>query len=102
MDCNGKCYLTKQLAEEAAGEEKNPFGNNSYKTEIPHFIIAEKLPEFHFAYNPAAYSHRSSGIQAKFIYFPFHFRNSASPERVIIFNDGFRGKDFDPTRSLIY
>lgn len=60
MQCNGKCYLTKQLAKEAAGEEENPFGNNSYKTEIPHFIIAEKLPEFHFAYNPAADSHKSS------------------------------------------
>ena len=60
MHCNGKCYLTKQLAKEAADEEENPFGN-SRKTEIPHFIIAEKLPEFHFTYNPAADSHKSSG-----------------------------------------
>ena len=63
MHCNGKCYLTKQLAKEASDEEKNPFGNSSQKTEIPQFIIAEKLPEFYLASIPGADSHKSSGHQ---------------------------------------
>ena len=66
MHCNGKCYLTKQLAKEAAGEEKNPFGNSPQKTEIPQFLIAEKLPEFHFEIIPATDSHKSSGYQPNF------------------------------------
>ncbi|MFD2518295.1 hypothetical protein [Salinimicrobium flavum] len=49
MQCNGKCYLTEQLAKEAAGEEQNPFRNNSQKTEIPQFIISEDLPDFQLA-----------------------------------------------------
>ena len=71
MECNGKCYLTKQLAKEAAGEEENPFGNNSYKTEIPHFIIAEKLPEFRFASILAADSHKNSGYKPDLYTSPF-------------------------------
>ena len=49
MHCNGKCYLTKQLAEETSGKEKSPFSNKS-NSEIPQFIISEKLPEFQFAF----------------------------------------------------
>jgi len=63
LECNGKCYLTKQMAEEAAGEEENPFRNTSRKTQIPSIIIAEKLPEFRFAYNPATDSHKNSGYK---------------------------------------
>lgn len=47
MQCNGKCYLTKQLAKEAAGEDKDPLGNNSKKREIQQYIISESLPDFH-------------------------------------------------------
>lgn len=50
MQCNGKCYLTKQLAEETAGKEKNPFSNKSTSSEIPQFIISEKIPEFKFCF----------------------------------------------------
>nr|WP_255749311.1 hypothetical protein [Gramella crocea] len=50
MECNGKCYLTKQLAEEAAGEKEDPYSNKTSKIEIPLIIISERLPEFHFAY----------------------------------------------------
>ena len=50
MHCNGKCYLKKQLAEETTGKEKSPFSNKFYYSEIPQFIISEKLPEFKFAF----------------------------------------------------
>lgn len=71
LQCNGKCYLTKQLAEETAGDEKNPFSNNSQKTEIPQFIIAEKIREFHFSDIPTADSHESSGIKPNLYTTPF-------------------------------
>lgn len=46
LECNGKCYLGKQLAKEM-GDNDNPF-NQVSKTEIPQFIIFEILPNFEF------------------------------------------------------
>lgn len=63
MHCNGKCYLTKQLAKEAADEDKNPFSNNSQKTKIPQYIISEKLPEFYFAHSVEFNSKKNLGYK---------------------------------------
>lgn len=63
MECNGKCYLTKQLAEEAAGEKENPSSNKTSKIEIPQIIISENLPEFIFAYNTEISSVNGFGYQ---------------------------------------
>lgn len=63
LQCNGKCYLTEQLAKEAAGEEENPFSNNSRKTDFPQFIISEKLPKFHLAYSLVFNSQKNLGFQ---------------------------------------
>jgi hypothetical protein len=49
MHCNGKCHLTKELAKEAGGESKNPFNGKTSKTEIPQFIISEKLNSYTFS-----------------------------------------------------
>lgn len=51
MHCNGKCYLTKQLAEESAGKKENPFNDKTSKIEIPQVIISESLPEYNFSTN---------------------------------------------------
>lgn len=48
MQCNGKCHLTKELAEEAGNDNKNPFNNKTSKTEIPQFIISENISEYSF------------------------------------------------------
>ncbi|HLW31064.1 MAG TPA: hypothetical protein VKX40_02300 [Aequorivita sp.] len=48
MECNGKCYLTKQLAKESADGENNPLNNKTSKTEIPQIIISENISEFQF------------------------------------------------------
>lgn len=48
MNCNGKCYLAKQLAKESAEGENNPINNKTSKTEIPQIIIFETISEFHF------------------------------------------------------
>lgn len=47
LECNGKCYLGKELAKEAGADDKNPL-NNASKTEIPQFIISENIEEFSF------------------------------------------------------
>ena len=45
LACNGKCYLTKQLAKDASDEQENPL-NKSNKTEIPQIIIFEELVDY--------------------------------------------------------
>ena len=49
MQCNGKCYLSKQLAKEAGESEENPFSNKQQKSEIPIILISESISEFTFA-----------------------------------------------------
>lgn len=50
LECNGKCYLSKQLAKEVGDEDNNPF-NQTSKTEIPQFIISETISDFSFSAN---------------------------------------------------
>jgi len=49
MQCNGKCYLTKELAEEAGIDDNNPYSGKTSKTEIPQFIILEHIKEYTFS-----------------------------------------------------
>ena len=35
LNCNGKCYLAKMLAEESDKEDSNPFNNELSKYQIP-------------------------------------------------------------------
>ncbi len=48
LKCNGKCYLTKQLARESEGKDKNPFQKKQSKTEIHHTIFFQQLVIFDF------------------------------------------------------
>ncbi len=48
MHCDGKCYLTKQLAQESESADKNPLNDKLAKTDIPQNIIAEIVSGFHF------------------------------------------------------
>ena len=63
MHCNGKCYLTKELAKEATDGENNPLNNKISKTEIPQVIISENFSEFQFA--PLQLVYTSSAIEYK-------------------------------------
>ena len=47
MECNGKCYLGKQLAKENGDQEKNPFQKISH-LEISFNLIAEEIIPFTF------------------------------------------------------
>lgn len=48
LECDGKCYLTKQLAQESENSENNPLNDKLAKTELPNNIIAEEIRRFQF------------------------------------------------------
>ena len=50
MECNGKCYLSKELAKENGDNDTNPLNNKNSKSEIPQIIISENLSEFIFEF----------------------------------------------------
>lgn len=47
MECNGKCYLGKQLAKENGNQDKNPTQKTSH-SEIAFNIIFEEVSSFSF------------------------------------------------------
>lgn len=49
LECNGSCYLSKQLAKEANNDQENPL-NSSNKTEVPQILIFEELKDFDFIF----------------------------------------------------
>lgn len=50
LNCDGKCYLAKLLAEEA-DDDKNPFGEKRSKTEAQHLVYFEVLPQIDLVVN---------------------------------------------------
>ncbi|MCG2431173.1 hypothetical protein [Aequorivita xiaoshiensis] len=48
LECDGKCYLSKELAKEAGADDANPLNSKTSKTEIPQVIISENLKEYEF------------------------------------------------------
>lgn len=42
MQCDGKCYLAKQLAKESEGSDKNPFEGKRFNAEIQFLDFREK------------------------------------------------------------
>lgn len=51
MQCNGKCYLAKQLAKESKQNHENPFDEKQSKTEIQHTVFFQSLSSLHFGSN---------------------------------------------------
>lgn len=47
LECDGKCYLSKQLAKQTENVDNNPF-QDTKKIEIPQFIISEEFAKFNF------------------------------------------------------
>lgn len=43
LNCDGKCYLAKQLAKESEENSKNPFGEKSSKIEIQTTVYFQSL-----------------------------------------------------------
>lgn len=46
MECNGTCYLSKQIAKEMSNNSDNPFQQKQVKVELPQ--VFEELPDFSF------------------------------------------------------
>nr|AWJ66196.1 hypothetical protein [uncultured bacterium] len=44
LNCDGKCYLAKQLAKEAEQQGENPFGEKQSKLEIQQIVYFQSLP----------------------------------------------------------
>ncbi|TMU56463.1 hypothetical protein [Flagellimonas algicola] len=45
LQCNGKCYLAKQLEKSSGQDEQNPFGEHNPNTEIQHPVFFQSLLE---------------------------------------------------------
>jgi hypothetical protein len=43
LQCNGKCYLAKQLEEQQTNQDKNPFGDQQSKTEVQPIVFFQTL-----------------------------------------------------------
>ncbi|MBT2161132.1 hypothetical protein [Zobellia barbeyronii] len=43
LNCDGKCYLAKQLAKESEENSKNPFGEKSSKTEMQTTVYFQSM-----------------------------------------------------------
>ena len=43
LECNGKCYLAKQLEQSRAQDEQNPFGEPNPNTEIQHPVFFQTV-----------------------------------------------------------
>ncbi|MAP55490.1 hypothetical protein [Altibacter sp.] len=48
MECNGKCYLSKQLSKEAGDSQNNPFEKSSAKDFLQQWVRFEERAIFQF------------------------------------------------------
>ncbi len=63
LECDGKCYLSKELAKEAGTDDENP-QNKTSKTEIPQIIISEEIQEFAFLLETDITSSQTTAYQS--------------------------------------
>ncbi|MBZ0326985.1 MAG: hypothetical protein K8F54_05225 [Altibacter sp.] len=49
MQCNGKCYLSKQLSKEAKDAETNPFNKSNTFEFSQQVVFLESLVSYHFS-----------------------------------------------------
>lgn len=75
MECNGKCYLGKQLAKENGDQEDNPF-QKSFQTEISFNLISEEVIPFSFGVF-------SEEIEEAVFYFSSDFYRSITSQPLI-------------------
>jgi|SRR5690606_22367361 len=71
LECDGKCYLSKQIAKESGEGENNPFNQNPSQ-EIPQFIFYESFPEFNFAFLVPPLLKQYTEIKPDFYHLEFH------------------------------
>ncbi|MDL5511268.1 hypothetical protein QSE00_05550 [Arenibacter sp. M-2] len=67
LNCDGKCYLAKQLAKESQQDQENPFGEKKTKTETLTSLFLETLPQIDFGINIHLLQSKNFGIAQVFI-----------------------------------
>ncbi len=80
LECNGKCYLSKQLAKENGNQEDNP-AQKTFQSEIQTFLISEKLPTYHLDLLTVETTQKSSEIKPDF-YTSIFIPSSPKPPRI--------------------
>lgn len=61
MHCNGKCHLSKELANAAESNNHIPADGKIVKTEIPQVLISEIIPEFNFSRETESFTRKEVG-----------------------------------------
>jgi len=56
LQCNGKCYLAKQLKKAQREQDKNPFGEQRSKIEVQSMVYFQSLLNFDLALEIEEYS----------------------------------------------
>ena len=79
LNCDGKCYLAKQLAKESGQDDTNPFNERQSRTEILHIVFFEPLPRIHLAMYGEAFK-RTILKQTQFSGQIFLLRISPNPQ----------------------
>tara|TARA_R110002049_G_scaffold3514_1_gene26316 strand:- start:8853 stop:9230 length:378 start_codon:yes stop_codon:yes gene_type:complete len=67
LNCDGKCYLAKQLAKESKQDQENPFGEKKTKTETVTSLFLESLPQINLGINIHLLQSNNFGIAQVFI-----------------------------------
>lgn len=67
LNCDGKCYLAKQLAKESKQDQENPFGEKKTKTETVTSLFLESLPQITLGINIHPLQPRNFGMVQVFI-----------------------------------
>jgi len=67
LNCDGKCYLAKQLAKESQQDQENPFGEKNTKTETITSLFLESLPQINFGLYSYLFQQNNFGMDKVFI-----------------------------------
>ncbi|MUH36131.1 hypothetical protein D9O36_09780 [Zobellia amurskyensis] len=67
LNCDGKCYLAKQLAKESEENGKNPFGEKQSKVEIQPVVFIQSLQYIDFGFNILNPLNRNYRIESNLI-----------------------------------
>ncbi len=80
LNCNGKCYLSKLLAQESKQNEENPFGEKQSQTEVQHIFFYKLTSQIDFGKDLSQASKDNFEIVSLLISTPFISEISEPPE----------------------
>ncbi len=80
LNCDGKCYLSKLLAQESKQNEENPFGEKQSQTEVQHIFFYKLTSQIDFGEDLSQASKDNFKIVSLLISTPFISEISEPPE----------------------